>query len=211
MEKFKKIASMSVQSECVRTAVKAVLCAFFVCCVMSLLEFDAQSREIAGEVVRVHILANSDGEEDQALKLRVRDRVLLLCADLYPKGCTREEAEEIISRNLPEIERTARYALRECGCDCPVSACLVNMYFSNRTYGDITLPAGNYDALRITIGRGEGHNWWCVMFPPVCVGTASDISDVLSDEQTRLVESGTTYKFKIYEIYENIVNKLSGK
>ncbi len=193
----------------VRTAAKALACAFLICAFCSMTRFDAQSREISREVVRLHILANSDSEEDQRLKLTVRDAVLRLCADIYPGSCTKEEAESLLRKKLPQIEAEARRVVRECGYDYPVRGELVNMYFTTRTYGNVTLPAGKYDALRIEIGSGQGHNWWCVMFPPICVGAAqARISDALSPEQTELVCSqGVEYKFKIYEIYENFVSE----
>ena len=195
------------------TLFKSLLCAFVICFTLSMTEFDAQSREISQQVVRLHILANSDSAEDQRVKLLVRDRVQELCADISPKGCTKTEAERILRERLPQLVDEAKRVVREQGHDDDVSGELVNMYFTNRTYGSVTLPAGNYDALRLTVGSGKGHNWWCVMFPPMCIGASgADISDVLTDNQTALVESGQVeYKFKIYEIYEDLVSKRRDK
>ena len=192
-----------------RTAAKALACALLICFVLSMTSFDAQSQELTHEVVRLHILANSDSDEDQRLKLEVRDIIQQLCADIYPQRCTRSEAEAILAEKLPQLVDEAQRVVREHGYDYNVSGELVNMYFTNRTYGDVTFPAGNYDALRLKIGSGEGHNWWCVMFPPMCVGAAQDCpEDVLSPEQAALVSSGgVEYKFKIYEIYKDLVSE----
>ena len=196
-----------------RTCFKSVLCAFIVCSLISMVSFDAQSKEISGEVFRLHILANSDSEEDQNLKLEVRDAVQEFCCNIYGNAETKQEAEQIISDNLDDIISTAQDVVDSRGFDYRVGGEIVNMYFTNRVYENITLPAGYYDAVRLTIGSGEGHNWWCVMFPPICISTSentAEISDVLNEEQTELVTDGSyQYKFKIYELYQNLVNKLT--
>lgn len=195
-----------------RNCFRAVLCAFVICSVLSMVSFDAQSKEIAGEVFRLHILANSDSEEDQNLKLDVRDVVQQFCYNIYDEAKTKEEAERIISDNLDEIVAVAQGEVDRQGFDYKVRGEIVNMYFTNREYDDITLPAGYYDAVRITIGSGEGHNWWCVMFPPICISAAentAEISDVLDEEQTELVtDKSYQYKFKVYELYQNLMNSL---
>ncbi len=191
---------------------KAVLCGFIICFVFSMIGFDAQSKEISEEVFRLHILANSDSTEDQSLKLDVRDVVQEFCYNIYDDAQSKEEAEEIISEKLPEIIAVAQEEVDRQGYDYKVNGEIVNMYFTNRVYNDITLPAGNYDAVRITIGSGEGHNWWCVMFPPICISAAendADISDVLTQEQTEMVtDESYEYKFKVYEIYQNLMNMI---
>lgn len=196
-----------------KTCFKSVLCAFIVCSLISMVSFDAQSKEISDEVFRLHILANSDSEEDQNLKLEVRDAVQKYCYNIYGNAETKQEAEQVISENLDDIISTAQDVVDNRGFDYKVDGEIVNMYFTNRVYEDITLPAGYYDAVRITIGSGEGHNWWCVMFPPICISTSentAEISDVLNEEQTELVTDGSyQYKFKIYELYQNLVNKLT--
>lgn len=195
-----------------RNCFRAVLCAFVICSVLSMVSFDAQSKEISQEVFRLHILANSDSEEDQNLKLDVRDVVQQFCYNIYDEAETKEEAERIISDNLGEIVAAAQGEVDRQGFDYRVSGEIVNMYFTNREYDDITLPAGYYDAVRITIGSGEGHNWWCVMFPPICISAAentAEISDVLDGEQTELVtDKSYQYKFKVYELYQNLMNSL---
>ena len=105
---------------------------------------------------------------------------------------------------MSDIVNTAQNVAAQYGYDYDISGELVNMFFPNRVYDDFTLPAGYYDAVRLKIGSGKGHNWWCVMFPPVCIAAAEcDISDVLSDSQLDLVKSdGISYRFKIYEWFE---------
>ncbi len=187
---------------------KAVCCAVCICFAMSMTSFDAQSREISQEVLRLHILANSDSEFDQSLKLEVRNMVQQVCYNIYSDVDSVREAKTIVSEHLDEIEAAAQSVVNQWGCSYDVKCELVNMYFTTRVYDSITLPAGSYDAVRVTIGSGEGHNWWCVMFPPICIGTAgndADISDVLTDEQTELVSQPSyTYKFKVYEWYRDL-------
>ena len=126
-------------------------------------------------VLRLHILANSDSEYDQNLKLMVRDR--LLDADIFENAENLKEAENSAREKLPEIVEISEGVLRENGCYMPVSAEIEDIYFDERVYGDITMPAGNYRALRINIGRAEGHNWWCVMYPPLCIPAACEVDD----------------------------------
>lgn len=207
---MKKFLESSVLNKASKMFIKSLLCAFIIYTALTMTEFDAQSREISNEVLRLHIIANSDSARDQQIKLLVRDKVQSMCKDLYPEGCTKKQARSILENKLPDLVQAACETLREQNCDLPVHGEIVNMYFTNRVYDDITLPAGNYDALRLTIGNGEGHNWWCVMFPPICIAASGgDISDVLTDEQTELVKSDKIeYKFKLYEIYEDLTNKL---
>lgn len=135
--------------------------------------FGQRCAQVRQEVLRLHILANSDSEADQALKLRVRDAVLEETGGLFAAAGTLEEAQAAALENLPAIEAAARRALAEAGSDAPVKAELTRMYFNTREYGeDTTLPAGEYQALRLSIGEARGRNWWCVMFPPLCVPAA---------------------------------------
>lgn len=125
---------------------------------------------LRGGVLRLHILANSDSARDQRLKLTVRDE--LLRRGLFSDADCLEEAEAIAEDKLTDIENIAETVLRRQGSADRVSAELVTMRFGERVYGDMTMPAGTYRALRIKIGRAEGHNWWCVMYPPLCLPAA---------------------------------------
>ena len=135
-------------------------------------------------IVRLHVLANSDTVEDQALKLKVRDAVIEYMEkqdDLNSAG----EARKYLSENLNRLEKIAEGVIASEGYDYSARANLGVRYIPEKAYGGITFPAGNYEALNITIGRGEGENWWCVLFPPLCLleeGTATDDEVVSGDE-----------------------------
>lgn len=137
---------------------------------------------LRGSVLRLHILANSDSEEDQRLKLLVRDALLEQSPEIFGESDSLMEAEIAAAEKLPEIERIAKKTLAENGCICDVKATLSDAYFDERVYGDITMPAGKYRALRVEIGEAEGHNWWCVMYPPLCIPAVSDI--ICDEEET---------------------------
>ena len=136
--------------------------------------------ELRSSVLRLQILANSDSERDQELKIKVRDG--LLAGDYFGAASDLEEAEAIASERLGEIKLAAQRILRENGCGDTVTAELADADFGERTYGDMTMPAGRYRALRIKIGKAEGHNWWCVMYPPLCLPAACETED--SDDVT---------------------------
>lgn len=184
---------------------------FVIAVLCSMASFSQQCQNIRESVFRLHVLANSDSQEDQALKLRVRDRILLESEHLMDGVSSREQAEQIVKQHLPELEAAAKDEIQRQGYDYPVEIRLENTYFNTRQYDTVTLPAGQYDALRVLIGSGEGHNWWCVMFPPMCLPAAEDpkqIEDVLSPQETDIVEGGEQYevKFKVVEWFEEIQN-----
>lgn len=151
----------------------ALCCGLLVSMLLSpLAGFFGQCQEVRQEVLRLHILANSDSDADQAVKLRVRDAVLEETGDLFSAAGTLEEAEQAAEKNLAAIEEAARRVLEEEGCSYPVKAELARSWFGTREYGETTLPAGEYRALRLSLGEAAGKNWWCVMFPPICVPAA---------------------------------------
>ena len=191
---------------------KAACAAFILTVIFSLLPFQAACAELPEDVFRLHILANSDSEADQTLKLQVRDRVLEYSEQLFEHAGSREEAEKLCRGRLQEIADVAAGEVKAQGYEYPVKAELVNMYFTTRHYDSYTLPAGMYDALRITIGNGEGHNWWCVMFPSLCVSSQPDeqARQALSDSEYRVVKNEKhVYKFFIVELFENICHSFS--
>jgi len=149
---------------------------------------------LRGSVLRLHILAASDSERDQTLKLRVRDA--LLESGILDGADSLAEAEAIAADRLPDIERIAETVLRANGCDLPVEAELADTEFDVRTYGDITMPAGTYRALRVKIGSAQGHNWWCVMYPSLCVPAACEVTD---DKQEELEKFGDEELDILYE------------
>ena len=136
---------------------------------------DREQAALSDKVIRLHVIANSDTEADQALKLRVRDRILEEAAGYFQAGQTVEEAAAELTEYLPALAEAGAQVVREAGYDYPVSASLEpNVWFPTKTYTDFSLPAGSYTALRIVIGEGEGRNWWCVVFPPLCLGSVTE-------------------------------------
>ncbi|MCR5701055.1 MAG: stage II sporulation protein R [Lachnospiraceae bacterium] len=121
-----------------------------------------------GDILRFHVRANSDSDNDQELKLAVRDDVIALLEPLVSDCGSVSESKRIIINNLQNIHTTAVNTIVEQGYDYPVKAYVTVEDFPEKTYGDVTLPAGKYQALRIDIGNAQGHNWWCVMYPPLC-------------------------------------------
>ncbi|MEE1281894.1 MAG: stage II sporulation protein R [Acutalibacteraceae bacterium] len=193
---------------------KAVFTAFILSFIITQTFFTAECEEIPKNILRFHILANSDSEEDQALKIKVRDHILEKADDMFKNADNKTEAVHITKTNLKKIIGDAQQYVYSMGYDYKVSGEIVqDMYFDTRQYDNFTLPAGRYDAFRIIIGEGEGHNWWCVMFPPMCISMAEDNSDlaqVLTEEQMDIAENQTNYeyKFKIVEIYNKLREKL---
>ena len=182
--------------------------------VFSICSFAKTSEEIRSEVLRLHVIANSDTSVDQNLKLRLRDFILQEGSDIFDGSVNVGNAVEKLEPRLTELEEAANAFVRQKGFDYNVKITLSNEYFTTRTYESVTLPAGKYLALRAVIGSGQGHNWWCVMFPPMCVPAADEkekIENVFTDKEIKLVESKPKYepRFKIIEIYERIKNMTS--
>lgn len=176
--------------------------------VASLGEFRVRCEDISQKVLRLHVLANSDSEEDQELKLKVRDAILEQSETLFSTSENKEEAMESVEEHKDALEAVARKTILENGYDYPVTVELKEVYFNTRTYGDITMPSGYYDAFQVKIGKAEGKNWWCVLFPSLCVPSATTVQmdEVLSPEEMEIVESdGYAVRFKVVEWYEGIV------
>ncbi len=192
----------------------SILAAILFSLVLSMCTINTECREIRSSILRLHVLANSDSTEDQELKLKVRDRLLEMSETTYSQAKTKQDAVQATQASLDMLRNEAANVIQSNGYSYPVSVSLETCYFNTRTYGNITLPAGNYQALRVVIGKGQGHNWWCVMFPPLCVSAASEteaeLKDVLSREQLELVEGdGYEIKFKCVEMYEELKQYLS--
>lgn len=189
--------------------VKSACIAFVLVVIYSLIPFQAQCDNISNDVFRLHILANSDSEYDQGVKLKVRDKVLEYSKSLFESSKSKEEAESLISQNLDNITRVAQNELKNLGCGQNVKAEIKKMYFTTRYYDAYTLPSGMYDALRITIGSGKGHNWWCVMYPSICVSAASEQDEkakqALDDGEYDIIKNEKySYKFKVVELFEKL-------
>ena len=163
----------------------------------SLTDFSRRCESLQSEVLRLHIPANSDSEKDQRIKLALRDKVLEEYGVLLSENEDIEGAQRQVRELLPEIEKTCCEFLAQQGVDYSAKAELVNMYFTTRQYEEVTLPAGNYDALRITLGSGEGRNWWCIMFPPLCIPVAAEYDEELLADLTG--EERPQVKLALYE------------
>lgn len=169
----------------------------------------AEAQEhLAGEVLRFHILANSDSNEDQALKMKVKDQVIAYLDKTMPKGLDVDETKDWVRRHTDELESLAETVIAENGRDYPVSAAVTTCYFPDKTYGDVTFPAGNYEALRMEIGAAKGHNWWCVLYPNLCFLDAAnavvpeegkeELRSVLTEEEYSQVTAQSDFKIKWY-------------
>ncbi len=182
-----------------------------ICAVMCAATYASETNDrLSRDIVRLHIVANSDSEEDQALKLRIRDRLLQAADELKSK----EDAANMLGL----YEDIARREIASSGFDYDVKAEYGRFYFPTKKYGGLTYPAGEYDAVRLVIGKGEGRNWWCVLFPPLCYvkgsvdssAAAEELKDMLSEEDYELITSGdgarvpVKIKFKLVELINSI-------
>ena len=169
---------------------------------------DASHTALAGDVLRLHVLASSDSPEDQALKLAVRDRVLAEAGARLEGVTDRAEAERVLAASLEPLARAGAAAVAEAGYAYPVTVCLEDTWFPTKEYGSFSLPAGEYRALRVLIGEGKGRNWWCVVFPPLCLGAvtqpAEEAMEVLPERERALIvgeNEGYVLKFKLLELW----------
>lgn len=185
-----------------------VVALFFACLVCTALWAEAAQGQLADKVIRLHVLANSDSQADQALKLYVRDQILAQTTPLLEGVTSAPEAEAILQANLGLLTQTAQAAIAAQGYDYSVSVRLEETWFPTRQYQDVALPAGNYQALRVLIGEAEGHNWWCVVFPSLCLPAVSEDSLAaagLSQQDYALIQEYTpayTFQFHVVEWWE---------
>ena len=181
--------------------------------------FAGAVKSVREDVVRLHILANSDSEYDQAIKLRVRDALLETNALILTSGVNTENAPIYFQKSKEDLQRTAQKVLKENGVDYKAVITLEKEYYETREYGELTFPPGEYTSLKVVLGEGEGHNWWCVMFPPLCVPAADDIEvknnteDYLTVSGNRIVNGGKKYvmKFKLLEVFEEFMDEAKRK
>ena len=177
----------------------------------------ASESALAEQVLRLHVVANSDSERDQALKLLVRDAVLARADELLDGVSDRESAERVLAPRLDELIRSAEEVLAAEGCGDAVTVALTDQWFPTKEYDGFSLPAGQYRALRVTIGEGRGRNWWCVVFPPLCLGSVTEESvetvagEALSDGQVSLItgqDGGYVLKFRFIEWWNELMHGL---
>ena len=157
---------------------------------------------IYDNVLRLHVLANSDSSEDQALKLEVRDRILEETANLFKDCKSKDEAREAVESNLDKIREIAEQTVREAGYEYGVSVRLGEEEYPTKNYEECCFPAGEYLSLRVMIGEAEGENWWCVLFPPLCIDAAGESREVfaevgLTDEQYSFITETDNPKYKV--------------
>lgn len=182
---------------------KAILIGLVMAMCLSMVSFADTCEAIDDRVLRLHILANSDSQEDQTVKLNVRDRLLQDVLELFCEATDKDSAVISAEDQMEKIFRSVSDSLAAQGVSYGFTVEIVDsMYFDQREYDTFTMPAGYYAALRITLGEGEGQNWWCVMYPPLCGRTATaTIEDSFPAEQSRLLSSDGKFeiRFRLYE------------
>ena len=167
---------------------------------------------LAQKMIRLHVIANSDSDADQALKLEVRDKVLDFTTTVLQRSADMEDAQVRLRAELTRIETIARREIAAQGYDYPVTAQLASAEFHLKEYDGFSLPAGEYMALRLVIGEGEGRNWWCVVYPPLCTAAAADMPQTaiqagLTDDDVSLItgeDTGYVLRFRSVELWEQL-------
>lgn len=178
---------------------------------------EAVSTDISDSVFRLHVIANSDSNEDQALKYKVRDNLLKYMNNICRNCASKQEAINLVTKHQEEFKQVALDTIKKEGYSYNVKINIGNFEFPTKQYGDISLPAGYYDALRVEIGEAKGRNWWCVMFPSLCFIDVSsgivpeeskeELQNILSDEEYSIIsdnsDNGIKFKFKLIEFFAN--------
>ncbi|MGL5152576.1 MAG: stage II sporulation protein R [Clostridium sp.] len=166
--------------------------------------------EVKDVLIRFHVLANSDSKSDQDLKLKVRDEIINYLTPLLKDSKSIDNSRKIIQENDDKIKKIAKAVIEESGYKYEVNSTLAKENFPDKTYGNILLPQGEYEAYRVIIGDGEGQNWWCVMFPPLCFvdvtkgQVAYDETEKQMDNYIESANEGVVYKSKIWEVIKEI-------
>lgn len=182
--------------------------------------YEAQKADISNRLIRLHVIANSDSALDQSVKLKVRDAIIKAMDPKFEGKYDINRARELINDNLNNIQAIADNVLKENGMNYKAKVEFGRFDFPIKRYGSIVLPPGNYEALRVVLGNGNGKNWWCVMFPPLCFAdishglttpqTEDNLNQVLSDEQLSMIDENKdheiVFKFKIYEVIEKTLD-----
>lgn len=191
----------------------SVCVALIVSSFFSVYKFDSECKDLREDILRLHILANSDSAEDQMVKLRVRDALLSCGSELFSGKTNIDNVKTVLNQRENELTEVADKVLFENGFRYKTKIYLTNEYFTTRTYDNYTLPAGNYLALKVILGEGEGHNWWCVMFPPLCIPAATDKKDIdvyfdAGNKSVITADPEYEIRFKIIEFFEKIRNNI---
>lgn len=176
------------------------------------------TNQLNNKLIRLHILANSDSPSDQALKLELRDSILGYISEMTSQCSSMDEAASVLDSNMAQLQSYAQAQLVDLGSSYTVSVILDKEYFETRRYDSFALPAGIYETLKITIGEGQGHNWWCVVFPAICMAATSDEltaeamrSGLTSEDIALITEDGNLFvlKFRIIEILSGLKRQFS--
>ncbi len=192
----------------------SVAAALVLSMLISIFGFGMQCADVRDDVIRLHILANSDSDADQSVKLAVRDALLESGETLFSGTVDKGNAAEALEAGKERLLSTAEKVLRENGFAYGAKIYLTEEYFQTRAYENFTLPAGKYLAVKVILGEGKGHNWWCVMFPPLCLPAAAEcenVEAVLENDGAALIKSDPKYeiRFKIIEVIESLKNRAS--
>ena len=185
----------------------SLICALISCIMLSMVGFKNSCNEMYDNIIRIRIIANSDSKQDQELKIRIRNAVLEGSNELFESATSYEDAVLITEENLDVLLQIAEDTVQEYGYDYDVSLELREEFFDTRVYDDFTLPAGEYKTAVFTVGEGKGENWWCVIFPRVCVGACSGkLEDSVSSKSSNYAYNAKSYviKFKTVEIFEKV-------
>ena len=198
----------------IRALSKSIICGFLITLILGMCGFSGRCDVIRSSVLRLHILANSDSEADQNLKLLVRDAIQNEAGYILDEASNIDDAAKIVTEERERFLAIARRVITEQGYDYSVDLIVTQEYFETRTYDEVTLPAGEYTAVKIIIGEGEGKNWWCVLFPCMCLPAAqesAELSKVLDDDEIKIAQSNPKYevRFKVVEWFESIVSFFS--
>lgn len=193
-----------------------LLCLFILVSAISYV--DAVSTDIANSVFRLHVIANSDSKEDQELKYKVRDKVLEYMNSIAQNCTSKQEVIQLANSHKQQFQAIAKQVIKDNGYNYDVNICIGKSNFPTKNYGDISLPAGTYDSLKIEIGESKGQNWWCVMFPPLCFVDVT--SGIVPDESKSMMQNNLTteeyniissekspdiqVKFSLIEMFQNL-------
>lgn len=186
---------------------KSVFMGFLISILCSFVNFQSRCDKIKRDVFRLHIIANSDSDEDQKLKIKIRDSILNKLRE--QKFSSLKDTKKFVFDNLNTLKNITKNEINSNGLnyDLKIEVCKSN--FNNREYENLILPAGDYDSLKVNIGDGEGKNWWCVLFPPICVGASKgkvEVNGLLTEDEIDMVENKDKYEieFKVVELINRL-------
>ena len=181
-----------------------VLTLFFALCYGAFC--DVSQQDLADDVLRLRVIANSDSAQDQTIKLHVRDRVLMVMQPLVEQADSRAQAQALVRAHMQEITNAAQREVYASGGRDSVTACLANSWYPTRDYAAFSLPAGQYEGLQIRIGNADGHNWWCVLYPALCMSAAGAEEQLTAEESALIHQDNTAYaiRFRTAELLSSL-------